>query len=56
MTIKYDRFAFSPKICDRCRRKFIFEGYKLIWVEVGIEHRSIQVPLCKNCLKEKSHD
>lgn len=30
MTIKengYEKFAFLPKVCDRCHRKFIFEPY-----------------------------
>lgn len=50
MTIKYDRFAFTPQICYKCGRKFIWERYKTVPREAGIEHRTFGFPLCKRCI------
>ena len=50
MTI-YD-FALTPRRCERCRRRFIFERCDYSYQEVGIEHATIKVWYCHKCLQE----
>lgn len=52
MTItKYDRFAYTPKRCDKCNRLFWFEHYDIYYKEVGIEHYSLKHIKCKKCIE-----
>lgn len=46
------RFSVLPKFCNRCKRHFWLEPYEVRYIEVGIEHRSIPVCVCKKCLDE----
>ena len=47
----YD-FALTPRRCERCRRRFIFELCDYAYQEVGIEHKDIKVWYCRKCMKE----
>lgn len=50
---RYDKFAFLPKRCDKCRRTFIFEGYDvhysypLMYSLLGYDTGLVT---CKECL------
>lgn len=52
------RFAFTPKVCSKCNRKFIFEIYKLK-TEI-CPYISIPIPIeniyCKNCWSDNKDD
>ena len=51
MTITYyDKFAFTPKRCNKCNRIFIFEGYNIYYKQVGIECFDLKQIKCKNCI------
>ena len=47
---RYDKFAFLPKRCDKCRRTFIFEGYDVHYSMFGY---GIELVKCKECMDLK---
>ena len=47
------RCSVLPKFCNRCKRHFWLERYEIRYIEVGIEHRSIPVCVCKKCLDKE---
>lgn len=58
MTLKKngnEKFAFLPKVCDKCKRKFIFEGYFIA------EDYNMAIPagvpkyyFCSKCAEKRS--
>lgn len=49
MTITYyDRYAVTPKRCNKCNRLFLFEGYNIFYKEIGRD--SIEIIKCKKCI------
>lgn len=51
MTLKYDKFALTPKICDRCKRRFIWEGYKIYFKQVN-PMVDVQCVECRECISK----
>lgn len=50
MTIsKYDKYAFTPKRCNKCNRLFVFEPYNIYYRQVGIESFNLKQIECKKC-------
>ena len=50
MTITtYDRFALTPKRCNKCNRLFILEPYDIYRKQVGIEYYGLEQIKCKRC-------
>lgn len=53
MTITtYDRFAITPKRCNKCNRLFILEPYDIYYKQVGIECFDLKQIKCKECKKK----
>ena len=51
MILKYDKFALTPKICDRCKRRFVWEGYKIYIKQVN-PMLDIQCIECRECISK----
>jgi hypothetical protein len=53
MTITtYDRFAVTPKRCNKCNRLFILEFYDIYYKQVGIDYFDLKQIKCKECKKK----
>ena len=48
-----DNFAFTPKRCGRCNRKFIFERYYYGYEKLGTNLVSAAFPICKRCKRRR---
>ena len=48
MTIS-DGFAIVPKRCDKCGRRFLWEGYSIYYKMVGIECYDLKCIKWKRC-------
>lgn len=50
MTITtHDRFALTPKRCNKCNRLFIFEPYDIYYKQVGLDYFDLKQIKCKKC-------
>ena len=47
-----NKFAFFPKTCDKCGRKFLWEEYSIYYRMMGIEQMSVKFIKCRKCKKE----
>ncbi len=47
MTV-YD-FAFLPKRCDKCGRRFVLERYEHFYRLVGLEQHTLKCYKCSKC-------
>lgn len=45
-------FAFLPKRCGKCGRRFWLERCDYYYEEVGIEHYPLKLWACERCMKK----